>query len=194
MDFGAFGEWWNNGIGAWWNHQEWGNVAQWVSGLLTAGSLFLGFTILRRDRDKAARSSADAFVTWVKAKKTDSRDGVRYETTVYGYNAGDLPILDPQVRIRQGGDRPSMARSFGLALNAIGPSVEAQSRFDLDLPPISSRFIVTFKDAMGQEWARDVRTAKYIRPKRRMKLLTRLQASISAKRGSRKSKSKSKSK
>jgi hypothetical protein len=41
-----------------------GSWAEWISGLATAGSLFLGFTILRGDRRKAEAPEATQVVTW----------------------------------------------------------------------------------------------------------------------------------
>jgi hypothetical protein len=37
---------------------EWGDVATWFTGIVTAGSFWLGFTILRSDRKREERSQA----------------------------------------------------------------------------------------------------------------------------------------
>lgn len=43
---------------------QWGPVSAWVGSILTAGSLWLGFSILKRDRKVARQKQAAKFLCW----------------------------------------------------------------------------------------------------------------------------------
>ncbi|TFD15517.1 hypothetical protein E3T26_06965 [Cryobacterium sp. TMT1-21] len=166
MDLGAFGEFWNSSIGVFWNRLEWGSVAQWVSGLLTAGSLYLGLTILRRDRDKADLLSADAFVVWSDTIKITATVP-NYFVTVSSFNGGDMPIINPYLMAYSNPGFKPINMLVNRKANDIGVIIEGKERnqisFDSgNVDPETLKLFIVFRDARGYEWRRTLDFGKYM--------------------------------
>jgi hypothetical protein len=82
---------------------DWGSVADWVSGIGTAGSLLLGFTILLRERLTAVKAEPSKVICWSE-KWSDEDD---YKVTVLNGSTGI--IFDVTVHVPV-----SPALSYGL--------------------------------------------------------------------------------
>jgi len=64
-----------------------GSLAEWLTGIGTVGSLYLGFTILKRDRRKADQAEATQVVVWF----VNQEDG---NTELNLTNGGSRPIVN----------------------------------------------------------------------------------------------------
>jgi hypothetical protein len=134
-----------------------GSLADWVSGVGTAGSLLLGFTILWRDRRKADEAEATQVVTWFV----------------------NLPDGNVELRITNGASRPIVHVGFYLAstdedgkpgalwtIMNVTPVMEPGESGSLKLPfpkfHANARYpsYVQFRDANGISWRRNVRSGK----------------------------------
>jgi hypothetical protein len=166
MDLGVFGEWWNSGIGVFWNRLEWGSVAQWVSGILTAGSLYLGLTILRRDRDKADRLSADAFVVWSDIViLTTSKP--QYFVHVTSFNSGNMHIINPYLMAYSSPGVKSVKSLAKRKPTDIGVVIEPNERNEISfdcgvVDPETLKLFIVFRDTRGYEWRRTLDFGKYM--------------------------------
>ena len=139
-----------------------GSLADWVSGLATAGSLFLGFSILLRDRRKDDQAEATQVVTWF-VNQPDST--VQLSVT----NGGSRPVVHVMfclASVDEGKKRAALWRIVNVA--PVLPSGEGRS---LQFPftefhanALHSSYI-QFRDANGISWRRDVRSGKLRRTK-----------------------------
>lgn len=139
-----------------------GSLADWVSGVGTAGSLLLGFTILWRDRQKSDSAEATQVVAWF----VNQPDG------------------NVELRIINGADRPIVNVTFSLActdphgkmaalwkINNIAAVLESGESTSLSLPfrefhanALYPSYI-QFRDSNGANWRRNIRSGKLRRAK-----------------------------
>lgn len=133
-----------------------GSWAEWVSGLATAGSLFLAFYILLRDRRKADQAEATQVVTWFV----------------------NQPNASVELTITNGAARPIVHVTFHLATVDEDGNYNRWRIFDIASvlePGQSSSFTapfaefhanalypsyVQFRDANGLSWRRNVRSGR----------------------------------
>lgn len=148
-----------------------GSLAEWVSGLATAGSLFLGFSILRRDRQKDDQAEAAQVVTWF----INEPDGtVQLNVT----NGGSRPIVHATfclASVDEENKRAALWRIINVApVLASGEGRTLPFSFaEFHASTLHSSYI-QFRDANGISWRRDVRSGKLRRakvgPNRRQRL------------------------
>jgi len=69
---------------------DWGDVATWFTGIVTAGTFWLGFTILRSDRKKEERLQAFGIVGW----DADMRRPYTRGHRIVVRNASAQPVMD----------------------------------------------------------------------------------------------------
>jgi hypothetical protein len=72
---------------------DWGSVADWVSGIGTAGSLLLGFAILLRDRLLSAKAEPSKVICW--SERLSAEDD--YNVTVL--NGSNAIIFDVTIHV-----------------------------------------------------------------------------------------------
>lgn len=148
-----------------------GSLADWVSGLATAGSLFLGFSILLRDRRKDDQAEATQVVTWF-VNQPDST--VQLSVT----NGGSRPIVHVMfclASVDEGKKRAALWRIVNVApVLASGEGRSLQFPFTEFHANASHQSYIQFRDANGISWHRDVRSGKLRRtkvgPNRRQRL------------------------
>ena len=134
-----------------------GSLADWVSGLATAGSLFLGFSILLRDRRKDDQAEATQVVTWF----VNQPDGT---VQLIISNGGSRPIVHVTFCLAGVDDRRKPAALWRI-LN-IAPVLASGEGSSLQLPFTEFHAnalypsYVQFRDANGISWRRDVRSGK----------------------------------
>ncbi len=144
----------------WFSSINWGTVPDWVTGLLTAATLFLAVMILLGDRRRAKRAEADAFSTWPVFMGTHAvPDLPDYAVELHAYNAGDKPILYTMVMVRPGSPQHALQT---MSTKPIPPQTEVVSKIGFDNIWYDSPLLIQFRDARGQTWLRDVNTNKYI--------------------------------
>jgi hypothetical protein len=137
---------------------DWGDVATWFTGVVTAGSFWLGFTILRSDRKKEERSQASRFLIWSFIKGRLEWDGL--ELVVSVWNTSDQPIFLPMLI----GNPRDVGPGISFFSNATGalethlrPGHESEAHVPIGpdrRPP--DGLVVTFTDAMGTEWVHEL--------------------------------------
>jgi len=134
-----------------------GSLADWVSGLGTAGSLLLGFTILLRDRRKADQTEATQVVTWFVNLPDHMVD-------LNVTNGSDRPIVHVMFCLASVDERGKRAARWRM-LNLAPVLVPGEGK-SLTIP--FSEFhanglwpsYVQFRDANGLNWRRNVRSGK----------------------------------
>ena len=151
-----------------------GSVADWFTGLLTAGTLFLAVWILRSDRKRARRAIADSLVTWVATTtRGGGDDDEEVIMTVFARNVGEHPIpnayvaVPPHHRVR--GVHPMKLTDKGQIPVEPGDRIETRLALDPATPDLP--VFIRFRDSRGQTWTRDVRTNKYVSDRRWDRLL-----------------------
>jgi hypothetical protein len=72
---------------------DWGDVATWITGILTAGTLWLGFTILRSDRKKEERSQASLVYIQSQIYKDSERPELGHQLHIGVQNDSDRAIF-----------------------------------------------------------------------------------------------------
>ena len=80
-------------------------IGTWFAGIATAGSLWLGFTILRSDRNKEERDQAGKVAVFSKVlfwEPSHPEHGLQIQVRVW--NNSPLPIIDPALYGIQPGD------------------------------------------------------------------------------------------
>lgn len=148
-----------------------GSLADWVTGFATAGSLYLGFTILLRDRRKAEQSEAVQVVAWF----VNRPDG-NVELTVT--NGASRPIVNATFCLASLGDDGKRAALWRI-LN-IAPVLASGEGRELVIPfadfhaNASYPSYIQFRDANGVSWRRNVRSGKLRRTKVGLKWRQRL--------------------
>jgi hypothetical protein len=161
---------------------DWGDVATWVQGVATAGSLWLGFGILRSDRKREERAQAAKIHARLVAPFVIEPD-LEGACTVFVVNRSDSPIfsvhplatpLPPTQRLAIKGTNSSYRHltdselingpqieigTFmrdGKGISTVEPGEELGAALDL---PFSSAFYsirVEFSDINGVRWIRPV--------------------------------------
>lgn len=80
---------------------QWGNVAEWVGALGTAGALLFAFWLLGQDRRNAQRAQVDLVGAWGEPRyERRGPDAPRVEQTrilIYVRNGSELPIVVKQL-------------------------------------------------------------------------------------------------
>jgi hypothetical protein len=147
------------------DHMQLGSLADWVSGLATAGSLFLGFTILRRDRQKSDAAEATQVVVWF----VNQPDGnVELRIT----NGASRPIVHVMLHLASTNEQGRQAALWRLinvaAVLAQGEGMSLTLPFDKFHANMSYPSYVQFRDANGVSWRRNVRSGKLRRTKGRL--------------------------
>jgi len=172
-------------------------LGTWFAGVATAGSLFLGFSILRSDRKKEQRSQALRFVYWDEgrlglrkgyATLTQYEPPFTYRVVVH--NTSDQPIVRPMLELRRMPPRTAK-RKFGRQSfvdyypreDVGGHKLKLLKNFDdyrnwylpprafidrtIELPAAPDIFWtwISFVDATGTSWRRDLATGKLSRNK-----------------------------
>ena len=85
---------------------QWGTVPAWVSGVLTGGSLILGFYILLRDRRTQERRQALQVAVYYYDPAVPSFDGSwPGSPLIHVMNTSDAPVYDVRARIYSNGPR-----------------------------------------------------------------------------------------
>ena len=165
MDLGAFGAWWGLSIGSWWDSQQWGSVSSWVSGVLTAGSLTLGFTILAADRKRERERLANRFMTHTTlgTSASTAHPIPVWHLDVIAFNGGDMPIRSAYIT------QPFKLSGYLLEtlrdssdIEPIAPQETVRGQFNFNEDPSGTGIIIEFSDANGLQWSRDALTGKYI--------------------------------
>jgi hypothetical protein len=144
-----------------------------VSGLATAGTFALGFTILRQDRRKANHAEATEVVAWFVNKP----DGFVELNVVNGANR---PIMHLMFILACRNEDGTPAR--GVRMIDVAPVLQPQNQTSLNVP--FSEFhantfhpsYIQFRDSSGNNWQRDVRSGKLKKTKvgpRRLRHLKR---------------------
>jgi hypothetical protein len=147
-----------------------GSWADWVSGLATAGSLFLGFTILRGDRRKADQAEATQVVAWF----VNLPDG-NVELTVT--NGAERPIVHVSLSLASIGDggRQDMWRILNVA-PVLHPGESSALRVPFAEFHANMLYpsFVEFRDSNGVSWRRNVRSGELRRAKTGLRLRQRV--------------------
>ncbi|TFB85836.1 hypothetical protein E3O44_12605 [Cryobacterium algoricola] len=156
MDLGWFG--------AWWITQSWGTVADWVTGLLTALTLWLGFSILASDRKREKQRLANRFMTHAMlGAKASSGKPQTWFIEVRAFNGGDMPINEVLVSMPY---HPVefMVDTFraGMNVEPIAPQETLKRTFDFADSPVNKGLMIAFYDADGIKWHRDLLKGNYL--------------------------------
>jgi hypothetical protein len=148
-----------------------GSLAEWVSGLATAGSLFLGFTILWRDRRKSDAAEATQVVAWF----VNHPDGSVELRITNGASRPIVHVIFHLASTDEQGKQAALWRMINVA--AVLASNESSS---LTIPfrefhaNSSYPSYVQFRDANGVSWRRNVRSGRLRRTKVRLNWKQRL--------------------
>ena len=164
MDFGAFGDWWDSGLGSWFSEIDWGTAPAWAGALFSAGALLLTLRIISRDRKRDYRAMADGFVTWSsQTLSVNQTSGKYYTLKVYGHNTTDVPIPTAVVRSRAAA-QPNFVEHFTEKdwKFSIPPKSEVSVEIVMEVPPRTVDVVVEFKDARGKWWMRDLYSNRYL--------------------------------
>jgi len=170
MDLGAFLHWLDT--------RQWGSVADWFSGCLTAGALILGLVILFSDRRSARRSLADGFVTWTAPMTVvrpyhGTEHGV-WSLTVYCHNTSGAPITFARViLIRWNAPFQTMEFEPDTGDWQIPIDGKGSASFVLQTNPNEIRPYVEFSDARGNRWVRDAQANKLVSARKWNRIWTR---------------------
>ena len=150
---------------SWWSTINWGNAPAWVSGILTSVSVFLAVWILRRDKRKEIRKSADNFVTW--ASFVIQRSGAERTTNLHvgSFNAGSTPIIRPYIVTFEPDFTLTVGRlgvSEGQLETVIYPGAQNRNAMGDHFNITPGNAFVQFTDSSGNTWRRDLVTNRYI--------------------------------
>lgn len=128
-----------------WGHDVyWGSVAEWVSGVGTAGALLLGLRILQRDHTNAERTQIDQVGWWYGPIR------IRWGWILSNYST--LPVhvsiepADP--------DRP-LSQQDASTLGAFPPEAGAMPPDGLTVPPGETFMFFDFLDKNTEGGSRD---------------------------------------
>lgn len=158
---------WDNWAKMWgYDVWEWGNTADWVGAIGTAGALIATVVIISSDKRRARQRRANDLITWVAA---DPYGGTPQATgltpTVMIENTGDAPV--PAIHVWHS-DGSGFWAMYGLsASEAKHGSLEAGKKVEVNVPEYNygkhDRLFLKFIDADNQHWTRDAMTGKYLR-------------------------------
>jgi hypothetical protein len=151
---------------------EWGSVADWISGVGTAGALVLAFIIILRDRLKDDRRLADAFITWMTFAMTRAVKGkADWTVTIRGYNAGSTPVVGTMIwNLSEAPNIYRQTMKIQKGDMSISPGETVVSEIGLDHDPRGNRFLIRFVDSSGRIWLRDIDTGKYLSKRQEKRL------------------------
>jgi hypothetical protein len=139
-----------------------GSLAEWVSGLATAGSLFLGFTILWRDRRKSDAAEATQVVAWF----VNQPDG-NVELKIS--NGASRPIVHVTFHLASTDEQGKQAALWRIINIAAVLASDEGSSLTLPFRTFHANTLypsyVQFRDANGVSWRRNVRSGKLRRTK-----------------------------
>jgi hypothetical protein len=148
-----------------------------VTGFFTAGSLFLGFSILRSDRRRAERAQAAKFLIWYFIEESEKRPDPHL--VVYVWNTSDQPIFLPTITGGLGTGYVFSAHESGGKDMIIGPGEEDQMAFPVNKGyGLPEDLVVSFKDAAGVPWKYEVTQGRLSKIRLYPQWLRRLKASL----------------
>jgi hypothetical protein len=139
------------------NRMQMGSLAEWVSGLATAGSLFLGFTILRGDRRKGEALEATQVVTWFVNQPNGN-----VELTIT--NGASRPIVHVMLNLASV-DEQGRSAALWKMIN-VAPVLSSDESVSLSIPfrefhaNGSYPTYIQFRDSNGISWRRNVRSGR----------------------------------
>jgi hypothetical protein len=147
-----------------------GTWAEWVAGLATAASLFLGFSILWRDRRKEDRAEATQVVAWF----VNRPDG-NVELTVT--NGASRPVVHAYLwlaSVNEDGQR-NVGRIFNIT-PALGPGETISLAMPFHEFHANALYpsYIQFRDSNGLSWRRNVRSGRLRRAKVELRIRQRL--------------------
>jgi hypothetical protein len=174
-----------------WHFDGVGDLATWVVGLLTAGSLLLGFSILRRDRRDKRREQAAKVTAWIRHRAiTGGAHGDA--ATLYITNSSAGPLVTPVFAAfgRLASDIQKDLRDLnpanivellalldGVTGRISSPSAKtlgvndspelpqgatSQAALDLAFPAYFYDYYLSFSDGQGRTWTKDFQTMKLV--------------------------------
>jgi|SRR5829696_7368077 hypothetical protein len=147
---------------------DWGDAATWFTGIATAGTLWVGFTVLWFDRRREERSQAAKIAIFSQSFSETEEDDWNLRIRVW--NHSDRPIIHT---ILYGTDPMKGAMLLAvkdrlLDLDPVilpGESAELELR-DMNEPTYDGLHVV-FSDASGVDWKYKVGTRQLSKAKRR---------------------------
>jgi hypothetical protein len=132
-------------------------LGTWFAGVATAGSFWLGFSILRSDRKKEEWSQARRFHIWT--LETFPPDREEAQLAVFVWNTSDQPIFMPMLI---GNPRDDAVKLFpseqtGVLEAHLRPGYESEAHTPMGSDHrVPEGLRVTFTDASGTEWVREL--------------------------------------
>jgi len=140
---------------------DWGSVADWFTGILTAGTLFVAVMILYLDRRSKRRASADSLTSWTVLMGTHAvKDKANFTVEVNVYNAGDRPI--PFAMVAPGPHALEQWPGQILRHGPIAPGDHVASEVGLEFSWENTPLYLLFTDANGKRWIRSLQVNRYI--------------------------------
>jgi len=139
--------------GRWW---DWGSVPAWVGSILTSVSVFLAISILRSDRKRASRASAESLATYT---EVDFRDN---QLVFHSYNAGDKPIPYAAVLYRGESRQESVLFRTDDGRATLEPASKATAKIPYDFMQPRRHIYIQVVDAHGRVWFRTDDSRKYV--------------------------------
>jgi hypothetical protein len=143
-------------------------LGTWFAGVATAGSFWLGFSILRSDRKKEERSQALRFLIWSSVISRPEWGGPQLVVSVW--NRSDqsifLPMLIGNPRdVGRGKLFPS--KQSGVLEPQLRPGHESEAHVPLGSDyRVPEGLRVTFSDARGTEWVYELDGGGLRKPRR----------------------------
>jgi hypothetical protein len=134
-----------------------GSLADWVSGLATAGSLVLGFSILLRDRSKADQEEATQVVTWFVNHPDNTLE-------LFVTNGGSRPTVNVALCLASLDEQQKQAALWRIrnimSVLAPGEGTSLKIPFEEFHANILYPSYIQFRDANGMSWRRNIRSGK----------------------------------
>lgn len=129
---------------SWIHHVYWGSLAEWVSGVGTAGALILGLRILRKDHANAERTQIDQVGWWYGST-----------TLRWGWMLSNYSTLPVHVLIEPADpDRP-ISQQDSSTMGSFPPATRSVSPGGLDVPPGETFQFFDFLDKHTEGGSRD---------------------------------------
>jgi hypothetical protein len=143
----------------------WGDLATWVTGLFTAGSLLLGFSIIQKDRKKEEWSQAskvavnvDTF-TRVSEGKVPTVDR-SWNFTVRMWNHSDQPIFEPRIVGFEDGHSMGLEFADGNRDRVLLPGESGSYEVSDESLNHLHLLAVAFRDSRNIEWKYSPKTGR----------------------------------
>jgi hypothetical protein len=161
---------WFQAMSDWLSGIAWGDVATWFTGIVTAGSFWLGFTILRSDRKKEEREQAAKIAILPESFPDTSEDDWRLRIRVW--NHSDRPIFHTFL-YNYNADPLAGATLFEVKsrLHNADPVILPGESAELEVKDVDdvtyAGLYVVFSDASGLEWKYRVGTQRFSKAKRK---------------------------